>query len=76
MTPTKTHLPSLPWGLCPACLDRMNQGSLYEGVTLPDGTIIVHAYCEHREAGSLGIIRPGKPVRTWAACPVPAPSPR
>lgn len=66
----RVELTSLPWGLCPDCLERMAAAEDHEGLTLRDGTIFVHAYCEHREAGALAIIRPGAPVRWKIDVPV------
>lgn len=66
----KVELGTLPWGLCPECLDRMRTADDHEGFALRDGTAFVYAYCEHREAGALAVIRPGAPVRWKIEVPV------
>ena len=63
---------SLPMGLCPECLERMTNFAFYDGYKFPDGTQLVKAYCDHRKAGALGIIRPGKPVRWKIEIPIDA----
>ena len=41
-----------PWGVCPACLDRIRSGQHYDGLQLPDGQVLLQVYCEHRQVGA------------------------
>lgn len=66
----KIELSSLPFGLCSECLERLRNADEHEGLQLQDGTKFVHAYCEHREAGALAIVRPGAPLRWKIDVPV------
>lgn len=66
----KQPLSTLPWGLCPGCLDRMASGGLYESVKCKTGETLTFAYCEHREVGATLLTRPGRPLRWQIQTPI------
>jgi hypothetical protein len=63
---------NLPWGVCSQCLKKMATGAAYDAVRLPGGQYLVHAYCQHREAGATLLIRPGRPKRWRILVPIDA----
>lgn len=65
-------LGALPFGFCEQCLDRMRAGRLFEAVELLGGARLVHAYCEHREAGAAMILREDRPQRWSISVPIDA----
>jgi hypothetical protein len=68
---TEINFSILPFGFCPACLDRMKAGDMIRGAELPDvGIKILHAYCEHREVGAILTIRPGVAPRWRLQTPI------
>lgn len=60
---------SLPWGFCPACLDRLQTGDACQAAPIA-GAIMVHAYCAHREVGASMLIRPDRPKRWKILTPI------
>jgi hypothetical protein len=62
----------VPWGLCPACLKRMQEGVGYRGVPLRAGGALIVAYCEHREVGAILRDRPGGTTRWHITTPIDA----
>lgn len=63
---------NLPMGLCPDCLDRLIKDDNYPCLIGNDGTILMDAYCPHREAGAMGTMQPGKPLVWKIIIPIDA----
>lgn len=50
----------------------MRRGRLFDAVKLLDGGFLVHAYCEHREAGAALVLLEGRAQRWSITVPVDA----
>jgi hypothetical protein len=62
----------LPVGFCGACLKRMAGGALYQALKVSERRTIMHAYCEHREAGATVLLSPGRPLVWNIVSPIDA----
>ncbi len=61
---------NFPSGFCTACLERMATNTLYGAIRLQRGRTILHAYCEHAQAGAALVLRPEWPARWTITMPI------
>lgn len=63
---------NLPIGFCDECCSRMAAGAHYEAVEYKSGEIFMHAYCAHREAGAMVLLRQERDPRWTIVTPIDA----
>lgn len=59
-----------PYGFCDECLRRMQAGAEYQLRDLPGGRQLASAYCEHRQAGAVLLVRESGPLRWTITQPI------
>lgn len=69
---TQFNLEVLPFGFCPACIDRMREGQLFQARALGDGAHLLSAYCVERQVGATLELRADRAQRWRLVVPIEA----